>query len=330
MKALFIGGTGLISSAVSELAVQQGWELTLLNRGNRGQWVPEGAEVIACDVRDYASMEKALKGRTFDVVANFIGFVPAQLEPDVKLFAGRTGQYLYVSSAAAYQKPSSHQFVTESTPLCNPRWQYGRDKIACEEYLNHQYRETGFPITIVRPTLTYGLQMIPYVLNSWGKPYSIVERLKQGKKIIVPGDGTSLWTMTHNTDFAKGFVGLMGNQRAIGHAFHITSDEALTWDQILTAIAAAVGVEPKIVHIASDYIIKRIPDQEGNLMGDKSLTAIFDNSKLKSFVPGFAATTPFFQGVRKSVEFFESHPELHIVDDAFEAQLDQLLAQYGE
>ncbi len=330
MKALLIGGTGIISTAVSSLAVSEGWDVTLLNRGNRSQWVPEGAHVLQADAGDPAALERALAGQTFDVVANFIGFLPQQIEPHIKLFAGRTGQYLYISSAAAYQKPSSHQYITESTPLCNTFWQYGRDKIACEELLTRAYRESGFPITIVRPTLTYGLTMIPYCMNSWGKPYTLVSRLKRGRKIIVPGDGSSLWTMTHNSDFAKGFVGLMGNQRAIGHPFHITSDEALTWDQILKAIADAVGVEAKPVHIASDFIVRHNPAQTGDLLGDKSNTAIFDNSKLKSFVPGFAATTSFVQGVRRSVEYFESHPEMQVVDEEYDATLDRILAAYGE
>ena len=328
MKALFIGGTGIISTAVSKLAVEQGWELSLLNRGTKSQWTPEGAEVIQADIRNPAEAEKALKGRSFDVVADWIGFLPEHAETDIRLFTGRTAQYMYISSAAAYQKPPSHYIVDESTPLHNPYWQYARDKAACEELLNRAYREDGFPITVIRPSLTYGLTMIPYLMNSWCKPYTLIRRLRQGKKIIVPGDGTSLWTMTHSTDFARGFVGLMGNRRAVGQAFNIMSDEVQDWNRILEAIADAAGAKADAVHIATDYIVGKEPTLTGTLLGDKSQSAVFDCSKLKAFVPGFEATMPFAEGVRISVEYFDSHPEMQAVDEEYDAMVDRIIEDY--
>jgi nucleoside-diphosphate-sugar epimerase len=328
MKALFIGGTGIISAEVSRLAVARGWELSLLNRGTRPQWTPEGAEIIRADIRNFAETEKALRGRRFDVVADWVCFTPEQAEADIRLFAGRTDQYIFISTAAAYQKPPSHYPIDESTPLRNPYWQYARDKIACEETLNRAYRESGFPATAVRPSLTYGLTMIPYLINSWSKPYTLVDRLRKGRKIIVPGDGTSLWTMTHSADFAKGFVGLMGNRHAVGHAFNIMSDEVLDWNRILGAIANAAGAEADAVHIATDFIVGMEPSLEGTLLGDKSQSAVFDCRKLKAFVPGFAAAMPFAEGVRKSVEYFDSHPEMQGIDEEYDAMTDRILDAY--
>lgn len=328
LKALFIGGTGVISSAVSKLAVEQGWELTLLNRGTKPELAPEDAEVVCADIRNPAEVSAALRGRSFDAVADWIAYVPEHVETDIRLFSGRTGQYIFISSASAYQKPPRRWLIDESTPLANPYWQYSRDKIACEEALMRGHRESGFPCTIVRPTLTYGLSMIPYVMNSWSKPYTIVNRLRQGRRVIVPGDGTSLWTITHNTDFARGFMGLMGNRQTLGQAFNVTSDEALTWEQILGAIAASIGVEPNVVHIASDFIVGREPSLRGSLLGDKAYSAVFDCGKLKRFVPGFAAAMPFDRGVRLSVEYFESHPEMQGVDEEYDAMVDGIIAAY--
>lgn len=328
MKALFIGGTGIISAAVSKLAVERGWDLSLLNRGTKSQWTPEGAEVIRADIRNFPETDKALKGRSFDVVADWIGFLPEHVESDIRLFSGRTAQYVFISTAAAYQKPPAHYIVDESTPLGNPYWQYARDKIACEEALNHACRADGFPVTIIRPSLTYGLTMIPFLMNSWGKPYTLIDRIKKGKKTIVPGDGTSLWTMTHSTDFAKGFVGLMGNRRAIGHAFNIMSDEVLTWNQILEAIADAAGARADAVHIATDFIVEKEPSLTGTLLGDKSQSSVFDCGKLKRFVPDFIAAMPFAKGVRLSVEYFDSHPEMQTIDEEYNAILDRILNAY--
>jgi nucleoside-diphosphate-sugar epimerase len=326
MKALFIGGTGLISSAVSRLAAEKGIELYLLNRGQRGEFFPAGARQIVADARDRASLRAALGSMEFDVVADWIAFTPDQIESDIELFKGRTGQFLFISSASAYQKPPAHYLITESTPLANPFWQYSRDKIACEELLNRAYREHGFPITIVRPSLTYGDTQIPAAVGSWNHPWTLVDRMRRGKKVIVQGDGTSLWTMTHNSDLAKGFVGLMGNAHAIGHAFHITSDEVLTWDQIVKSIGAAAGAEPKIVHVASDFLAAVNPELLGSLIGDKSQCGVFDNSKIKAFVPGYLATTPFSEGVARSVAWFEAHPERCTIDDAFNERSDRVIA----
>ncbi|MCX7710547.1 MAG: SDR family oxidoreductase [Clostridia bacterium] len=328
MKVLFIGGTGLISTAVSKLAVEKGFELYLLNRGQRNEFVPAGANVIQGDIRNLKEVSEVLKGFEFDVVVNWIGFVPEEVENDISLFSGRISQYIYISSASAYQKPSTHYLITESTPLVNPHWDYSRNKIACEERLMQEHRKNGFPVTIVRPSFTFGDTMIPASLNSWNHPYSLVDRMKKGKKIIVHGDGSSLWTMTHNTDFAKGFVGLMGNSQAIGHPFHITSDEVLTWDQIYRAIGRAAGVVPNIVHIPSDFIIAFAPDLEGNLIGDKSVSAVFDNSKIKRFVPDFLSTTSFEKGIRQTVAWFEAHPERCTIDEEWNALMDRIIAAY--
>jgi len=328
MKVLFIGGTGIISSAVSKLAVEKSVELYMLNRGQRSEFVPKGAKVIKGDIRDAEGAAKVLKGREFDVVVDWIGFVPEHIETDIRLFAGKVSQYIFISTASAYQKPATHWLITESTPLANPYWQYSRDKIACEDRLMKEYRSGGFPITIVRPTLTYGLTMIPAAINSWGKPWTIVDRIRKGKKIIVHGDGTSFWTVTHNSDLAKGFVGLLGNIQAIGHAFHITSDEVLTWNQIYETIGKAAGAEPKIVHIPSDFVAKFNADEGASLLGDKEWSSVFDNSKIKHFVPGYAATMPFAEGVRRSIEWFEADPKRCVVDKEYNQFMDRVIAAY--
>lgn len=328
LKILFIGGTGIISSAVSRLAVEKGMELYLLNRGQRNEFVPDGAKTIIVDFKDKKAVEQALKAHYFDVVVDWIAFTPDQIEADIKLFRGKTSQFIFISSASIYQKPVTHHIITESTPLANPYWQYSRDKIACEELLMQEYRSNGFPVTIVRPTLTYGLTMIPFSVSSSNHPWTLVDRMRRGKKVIVQGDGTSMFTITHNTDFAKGFVGLMGNIHATGHAFHITSDEALTWNQVILEIGKAAGVQPDIVHIASDFISVFDPNQTGGLTGDKSQCAIFDNSKIKTFVPGFVATTPFSTGIKQSVKWFEEHPELCTIDDTFNNVLDRIIGAY--
>jgi len=326
MKALFIGGTGIISTAVSRLAVEKGVELYLLNRGNRREAVPAGAKVIVADARDPSSMRKALEGHSFDVVVDWIAFTQDQVEADIAFFKGRTAQFIFISSASAYQKPPSQYVITESTPLANPFWQYSRDKIACEEALTRAYRESGFPMTIVRPSHTYGDTMIPAGFASWTQPWTLVDRMRRGQKVIVHGDGTALWTMTHNSDFAKGFVGLMGNRHAIGHAFHITSDEVLSWDQIYSQIGAAAGVEPKLVHVSSYLIAAACPEERGSLIGDKAQCAVFDNWKIKFYVPGYLATTPFSEGIARTVAFFDSHPELRTVDSAFNELTDRIIA----
>ena len=329
MKVLFIGGTGLISTACSRLAIAQGIDLVLLNRGNRSD-LPAGATSLIADIRDAEATARALAGQQFDAVVDWVAYTVADIERDLALFRGKTRQYIFISSASAYQKPVGHYRITEDTPLANPFWEYSRNKIACEERLMQAYREEGFPFTIVRPSLTYGDTQIPLVVNSWQLPYTAVARMRQSKPVIVPGDGTSLWTITHNSDFAKGLIGLLGHQQAIGHAFHITSDEALTWDQIYAATAAAAGVEAKIVHIASDFIAACLPDMAGSLLGDKVVSVVFDNSKIKRFVPGFVATTPFARGIERTLAWFEADPARQQIDTAADQRWDRLIAAYEQ
>jgi nucleoside-diphosphate-sugar epimerase len=230
-----------------------------------------------------------LANQTWDAVVDWIAFTPNQIERDIRLFRDRTRQFIFISSASAYQRPVGHYLITESTPLANPYWQYSRDKIACEDLLMQAYRDHGFPVTIVRPSLTYGDTQIVLAVNSWQKSYTALDRMRRGKKVIVPGDGSSLWVITHNSDFAQGLVGLLGHQQATGHAFHITSDEVLTWDQIYRITSEAAGIEPNLIHIASDFLIACHPDELGSLTGDKSSSVVFDNTKIKRFVP---PTTP--------------------------------------
>lgn len=328
MKVLFIGGTGIISTACTALAAERGIDLTLLRRGEHEAPVPAAVRTLTADITDFAATAAALGREQFDAVVDFIAFTPDQIERDLALFAGRTRQFVFISSASAYQKPASHYLITESTPLANPYWQYSRDKIACEERLLRAYRDDGFPVTIVRPSLTYGDTQIPLAVNSWLKPYTAISRMRAGKTIIVPGDGTSLWTVTHNSDFAVGLIGLLGHPQAIGHAFHITSDEVLTWNQIAEITAAAAGVEPRVVHIAADFIGACIPDEVGSLTGDKAVSAVFDNTKIKRFVPRFGARVPFAEGIRRTLSWFDADPHRQVVDTAADAAWDKLIAAY--
>jgi nucleoside-diphosphate-sugar epimerase len=327
MKILFIGGTGIISTACTVLAAKRGLDVTLLIRGQHAAQLPAGVKTLVADVNDPALVPK-LERESFDVVVDWIAFTPADIERDLKLFRGRTRQFIFISSTSAYQKPQTHYLMTESTPLANRYWDYSRNKIACEERLMQAYREEGFPVTIVRPSLTYGETLIPLVLNSWQKSYTAVDRMLRGQKVIVPGDGSSVWVVTHNTDFAKGLVGLLGHQQAIGHAFHITSDEVLTWDQLFRIVGAAVGVEPQLVHIPSDFIAACIPEKTGTLLGDKSVSVVFDNSKIKRFVPGYCATTPFAEGMRQSLAWFNADPSRMQIDHPVNATMDKLISAY--
>ncbi len=329
MKVLFIGGTGIISTACSRLAIERGIDLTLLTRGQRAPTgLPAGATTLTADMDDEAGAARALAGRSFDVVVDWIAFTPAHIERDLNLFRGRTSQFIFISSASAYQKPATHYLITESTPLANPYWDYSRNKIACEERLLRAYRDEGFPVTIVRPSLTYGDTQITLAVNSWSKSYTAVDRMRRGKKVIVPGDGSSLWVITHNTDFAKGLVGLLGHRQAIGHAFHITSDEVMCWDQFYRIVGEAAGVEPELIHIPSDYIGAGLPDALGGLIGDKSVSVVFDNSKIKRFVPDYCATTPFWQGIRRTIAWFDADPSRRQIDDAANAAWDKLIDGY--
>jgi nucleoside-diphosphate-sugar epimerase len=328
MKILFIGGTGIISTACTELAAKRGMDVTLVNRGQHKTALPEGVHSLVFDIHDHAAAKKALEGKSFDVVVDWIAYTPADIERDIELFRGKTRQFIFISSASAYQKPGTHYLITESTPLANPYWDYSRNKIACEERLMKAYREEGFPITIVRPSLTYGDRQIPLITNSWEKPYTIVDRMLKKQKVMVPGDGTSLWVITHNSDFAKGLVGLLGHEQAIGHAFHITSEEAMTWDQYYKIVAGALGVEAQIVHIPSDFIVACIPEKRGSLIGDKSVSVVFDNTKIRRFVPDFVCTTPFAVGVRRTLSWFQADTSRQIVDTALNATWDKIINAY--
>ena len=328
MKVLFIGGTGIISTACTALAAERGIDLTLLRRGARAAEIPAGVRTLAADIADEAAVAKILGREQFDAVVDWVAFKPAEIERDIRLFRGRTSQFVFISSASAYQKPVGHYWITESTPLANPYWQYSRDKIACEERLTRAYRDEGFPITIVRPSHTYGDTQIPLAVNSWLKPYTAVNRLRQGKKLILPGDGTSLWVVTHNSDFAVGLVGLLGHCQAIGHAFHITSDEVLTWNQITTIVAEAAGAAPAIIHIPADFVGACIADEVGGLTGDKSNSVVFDNTKIKRFVPEFGARVRFAEGIRRTISWFDADPARREVDVEADAAWDRLIAAY--
>jgi nucleoside-diphosphate-sugar epimerase len=323
MKVLFIGGTGVISSACSQLAVSWGIDLVLLNRGQSTRPIPESARVLQGDIRDRDSVKRVLGDTTFDVVVNWVNFTPDHVEADIELFRDRTGQYIFISSASAYQKPLSSLPITESTPLHNPFWAYSRAKAACEERLMLAYRKHEFPITIVRPSHTYDRTMVPLLGH-----YAALDRMRKGKKVIIHGDGTSLWVLTHHRDFAKGFVGLLGNHHAIGHAVHITSDEVLTWNQIYTLLARAAGVEPQIVHVPSDLIAAFDPEVGAGLLGDKAHSVIFDNSKIKRLVPDFVASIPFSQGAREIVDWYAADPARQVVNEKEDQLIDRVIAAY--
>ncbi len=320
MKVLFIGGTGIISSACSALAVKRGIELYLLNRGQSPRNAPEKAIVLNGDIRDKNSVENAIRDHRFDAVVDWIAFSPEHVETDLEIFRGRSGQYIFISSASAYQTPPASLPVTESTPLYNPFWQYSRDKIACEDRLIRACREENFPVTIVRPSHTYDCATLPLT----GR-YTAVDRMLKGKKVIVHGDGTSLWTLTNHRDFAKGFVGLLGNSRAVGEAFHITSDEILTWNQIFEIIAKAFKTTAEIVHIPSEIIAKYDAEWGAGLLGDKAHSMIFDNSKIKKLVTDFAATVPFSVGVEEIVKWFNEDASRKIIDEKFDKLTDRII-----
>ena len=327
MTILLIGGTGTISTEITKRCAALGWDVALLNRGKQNGRLPDDIRVrfLQADINDESSAAALLKDLHFDVVANFINYTPAQVERDIRLFKGKTGQYIFISSASAYQKPPAHYYITESTPLVNPYWEYSRQKIACEDVLIKAYRENAFPITIVRPSHTYDVFSLPVGLHGANGSWQVIRRILEKRPILVQGDGSSLWTLTHSRDFAKGFTGLMGNIHAIGEAVHITSDESLTWNQIYMAIGNALGVEPILHHVATDYICKRDPSYIGPLLGDKAVTVVFDNSKIKRLVPEFICTTRFEQGARESIEWMETHPEAQNADPDFDAWCDRVI-----
>ena len=331
MKLLFLGGTGLISSACSDLAVARGHDLYLLNRSASTKYsAPSGATVLRADIyAEETRTAELVSAHHFDAVVDFMAFTPADIERDLRLFRDKTSQFVFISSASAYQKPPKHYLITEETPLGNPFWQYSRDKIACEERLMRAYREEGFPITIIRPSLTYGPSQNAIIGASWLHPYTIVDRIKRGGKVIVPGDGNSLWVMTWNADFAKGLLGLLGHPEAIGEAFHITSDEVLTWNQIFLELYSAIGAEPNLVHIPSDLIVAYDPEKLGTLIGDKINSVVFDNGKVKRLVPDFVCEVPWSEGIRRSLRWFEADPSRRTIDDEMNAMWDKIIAKYA-
>ena len=324
MKILLIGGTGTIStisSAITRQLAESGHDLWLLNRGNRKNEVPEGVKQVTVDIDNTEEVLRQLGNEKFDAVCEFIGFLPSQVERDIKLFKGRTRQYVYISSASAYNKPAASHIITEGTTLANPHWEYSRNKIACEELLMKAYREDRFPITIVRPSHTYCERGVPVSVHGPKGSWQVLKRMMEGKPVIVQGDGSSLWTLTWNEDFARGFIGLLGNPKAIGEAFQIMSDEQLTWNQVYQCVANALGVEFHPYYVASEFLAAVAPkayDFEGNLLGDKSITVVFDCTKLKRAVPGFQATTRFDEGVRRCIAYLMQHPELQVEDPEFD------------
>lgn len=329
MKILLIGGTGTISSAITRQLAESGHELWVLNRGNRKNEVPAGVRQVICDINDEAEVLRQTGDQVFDAVCEFIGFLPSQVERDIRLFCGRTRQYVYISSASAYNKPAASHVITEGTALANPYWEYSRNKIACEELLMKTYREEGFPVTIVRPSHTYCERSVPVSVHGPKGSWQVLKRMLEGKPVLIQGDGSSLWTLTWNEDFARGFIGLLGNPKAIGEAFQIMSDEQLTWNQIYQSVANVLGVSFKPYYASSDFLAAVSPmeyDFTGNLLGDKSVTVVFDCTKLKRAVPGFCATTRFDEGVRRCVDYLMSHPELQVEDPEFDAWCDIVIA----
>jgi len=326
MKILFIGGTGTISAAISKLLILQGHDLYLVNRGQRNETLPEGAHCLVADVNDEAKVAGLIRDLEFDCVADFIAFVPEHLQRDYRLFKDKTKQFIFISSASAYQKPLSDYRVSEATPLANPYWQYSRDKIACEDYLMKLYREEGFPVTIVRPSYTYDERKAPLGVHGHAGTWSVIKRILDGKPVIIHGDGTALWTMTHTSDFAKGFVGLIGNIHAWGEAVQITSDETLTWNQIYQCIAGALNRPLKAVHVSSEFLAAAGPyDFYGGLLGDKAVSVVFDNTKLKRLVPGFVAEKRFDRGIKETIDYIFAHPEYQQEDETFDRWCDEIV-----
>jgi nucleoside-diphosphate-sugar epimerase len=330
MKVLFIGGTGLISSACTELAMRRGMDLTILTRSESSKYkIPDAVHMLKADIHaDPIQMANALADQTFDVVVDWIAYTPADIERDLSLFTDRTRQFFFISSASAYQKPPAHYLVTEDTPLENPYWQYSRDKIACEKRLMQAYSTSGFPVTIIRPSLTYGLSQLPLCVNSWEHPYTIINRMRQGKKVIVPGDGTSLWVCTWNDDFAIGLLGLFGNHTAIGEAFHITSDEVLCWNQLFNQTFDSLGLTPHLIHIPVDLLAAWDNAYTGSLIGDKINSVVFDNSKIKRHVPEFGCKVTWAEGVKRTITWFDADPARQSIDSDVDQKWDKIISTY--
>ena len=323
-----IGGTGTISSAITRQLAASGHDLWLLNRGTRKSEVPENVRQVIADIDDTEAVLRQIGNEQFDAVCEFIGFLPSQVERDIRLFKRRTKQYVYISSASAYNKPAARHVITEGTTPANPYWEYPRNKIACEELLMKEYREEGFPVTIVRPSHTYCERSVPLSVHGLKGSWQVVKRMMEGKPVLVHGDGSSLWTLTWNEDFARGFIGLLGNPKAIGEAFQIMSDEQLTWNQVYECVGRALHVTPRLYHVSSDFLAAVSPkewDFTGNLLGDKAVTVVFDCTKLKRAVPGFQATVRFDEGVRRCVDYILAHPELQVEDPDFDAWCDRVI-----
>jgi nucleoside-diphosphate-sugar epimerase len=323
MKVLFIGGTGVISSACTQLAIDRGIKLYLLNRGQSKRMTPEDAQVLRGDIRDPSAVEQVLGDQGFDAVVDWVAYTPDHIENDIKLFSERTKQYIFISSASAYQTPPLNLPIVESTPLHNPYWAYSRNKIACEDRLIQAYREEGFPVTIIRPSHTYD-----HTLSPMGFKYTVIDRMRRGKKVIVHGDGTSLWTLTHHKDFAVGMVGLLGDHRAIGDCFHITGDEILTWNQIFNLMAEAAGVQPVLLHVPSDFIAAYDPEWGASLLGDKAHSMIFDNTKIKRFVTDFNPSIPFHQGAEEIIAHYDADLSHRIIHKTKDKNMDQIITAY--
>lgn len=330
MKILFIGGTGLISSACSDLAVERGHELFLLNRSSSDKYpANKNATVLQADIHiDSAHLPALLADQRFDAVVDFIAYTPEDIDRDISLFRDKTDQFVFISSASAYQKPVKKYLLTEEAPLENPYWDYSSNKIACEEKLMNEYRSYGFPVTIIRPSLTYGPTQIPFCVGSWLHPWTVIDRMQRGQKVIIPGDGTSLWVLTWNADFAKGLIGLLGNKKALGEAFHITSDQVLSWDQIYFEAYQALGQTPNVVHISSDLIAAYDEHALGSLIGDKSHSIVFDNSKIRRLVPDYNCEVDWAEGLRRALVWFEAHPKFQTIDVESNRVWDKIIAGY--
>jgi nucleoside-diphosphate-sugar epimerase len=327
MKLLFLGGTGLISSACSELALARGHELFVLNRGLSPKYpLPRGATLLQGDIRaDQQELDRLLTGMHFDAAVDFIAFSEHDIDRDLSLLRDRIDQFVFVSSASAYQKPPSSYLITEATPLENPFWSYSRGKIAAEQRLMQAFHDQAFPVTIVRPSLTYGPAQIPFCVGSWEHPWTVIDRMRRGRRIIVPGDGTSLWVLTWNGDFARGLLGLLGNGKAIGEAYQITSDEVLTWDQIFLEAFHLLNIPPNIVHMPSDLIAAYWPHAAGSLIGDKMHSAVFDNSKIKHLVPDYVCEVNWRAGLRRAVDWHEAHPQFQTIDHELDHLMDDIV-----
>lgn len=327
MKILFIGGTGNISTSCTRVALAKGMEVVHFNRGKRQADVGGPVTTIHGDVHDAAAMKRLLGDARFDAVVDWIAYTTQDIERDIEVFRGATRQFVFISSASAYHKPPSHWVITESTPVFNPYWEYSRNKIACERMLRDAYEKEGFPATVVRPSHTYSTGWLP---TAFGSDFTVARRMIDGKRVIVHGDGQSLWTLTHANDFAVGFVGLLGDHRTIGETFHITSDEAISWDHIHRIVGAAFGVEPTIVHMPSEFIAQHAPGTGAGLLGDKAYSVVFDNSKIKRFVPDFQCRISFVDGMRRSAAWCREHPETMVINPAADREIDMLLEKWGE